>query len=178
MNRLTQTLIGLGLLAGLAMPVAALAAGPGGTCGYGGQHTGRMAQALNLTDEQQTKMQQARDKMRPQFQALRQQMRDNRKAIYELDTTAKDYESKLAALAREQGKLTEQMVVLHGQMRAETQAILTPEQREQAKKLWQQRRDRMQQRMRDGKRGDCPHYNGQGGGRPGPGGMQGQGGMM
>lgn len=174
MKGLTRSLIGLGLLAGLAMPAVAMA-GPGGQGGYGsgqgGPHMDRMAQALNLTDEQQEKMAQVRDKARPEFRKLGRQMRDNRKALFGLDPTAKDYNSKLADLARQQGKLIEQMIVLRGHVRAETDAILTPEQREQAKKLMQERRDRMKDRMRDGKRGDRSWGDRQGQDGRGPGGM-------
>jgi len=156
MNRWIQVLIGAGLVAGLAMPAMACQ-GDKGSCGnFEGKRMERMAQALNLTDEQQQKMQQLHDKVRPQFEALGKQMQENRQALFGLDTQAAGYEDKVAKLAREQGNLVEQMIVLRAKMRAERDALLTAEQRAKSRELMQQRHDRMRERMGDGPQHDRP----------------------
>lgn len=167
MNRWMKALIGIGLVTGLAMPALAFQGGRGCEGGHGERHLQRMAQELNLTDEQQQKIRAIHDKERDSFKQIGQQMRNNRKALYQLDTTDAGYEGKVKQLARKQGELVERMIVLHSRERAAVHAVLTPEQREQAKKLMQQRRERMKERMRDGKGGDRGWE-----GRHGPGGMQ------
>jgi len=143
-----QVLLGAGLVAGLAMPAMACQ-GDKGSCGIEGKRMERMSEALHLTDEQQQKLQQIHDKARPQLEAVGQQMRENRQALFGLDSQAAGYEDQVAKLAREQGKLVEQMVVLRARMRAERDAVLTAEQRAQARELMQQRHERMQQRMQE-----------------------------
>lgn len=168
MNGWTTAIVGVFLVAGLAMPAMAFQGGPDGCKGsHSERHMQRFSQQLNLSDEQQQKIRAIHDKDRESFQKIGQQMRDNRKTLFQLDTTAKDYDAKVKKLARQQGELVERMIVLHSHERADVNAVLTAEQREQAKKLMQQRRDRMKDRMRDGKGGNRGWSD-----RPGPGGMR------
>jgi len=162
-----KSIIGIGLVTGLAMPALAFPGNRGG-CegGHSERHMQRLAQQLNLTDEQQQKIRAIHEQDRDDFRKIGQQMRDNRKALYRLDTSDAGYEARVKKLARGQGELVERMIVLHSRERAEVRALLTPEQRETAQKLKQQRRDRMKDRMRDGK-GDRGWHE-----RQGPGGMQ------
>jgi len=143
-----QVLMGVGLAAGLAMPAMACQ-GDKASCGIEGKRMERMTDKLNLTDAQQQKLQQIHDKARPQLEEIGKQMRENRQALFGLDTQAAGYEDKVAKLARERGKLVEQMVVLRAKQRAERDAVLTAEQRTQARELMQQRHERMQQRMKE-----------------------------
>src|SRR5512140_3679470 len=56
--------------------------GPGGPRkGPGGFMGGRIAQALNLTDEQKAEFKKVMEDQRPQMQTLHQQMRDNRQKL-------------------------------------------------------------------------------------------------
>lgn len=95
----------------------------------------RMAEELELTDEQQEQIKQVYRQSRPRFLKLRDAMEDNRKALRKLDPEDARYRQQVARLAREQGVLVEKMIKARSHVRAKIHAILTPEQREKARDL-------------------------------------------
>jgi Spy/CpxP family protein refolding chaperone len=135
MNK-TMTMIsvlGLGTALSLGMATTA-AASP---CEFGGkQHRyERMADKLDLNDEQRQQLKQIHRKARPQMLDLKDAMQDNREALRKLDPKSAQFNSQVAELARQQGELVTQKIIQHNQVRTSVFAILTPEQREMAKKM-------------------------------------------
>jgi len=134
MKRITTILAGLGVMLGLAMPAMAF---PGDHGPRPGMHQKfeRMAEALELTDEQRRQFKQIHRKARPKLQEIGDAMQDNREALHRLSPADEDYAGQVERLAREQGKLVARMIRVRSRVRAEVYAILTPEQREKAKEL-------------------------------------------
>ena len=99
------------------------------------QAAGRMAQALNLSDEQREQMKQIHRATRDAMMRLRDAMEDNREAFRKLDPASAGYMKRARRLAAERGKLVEKMTVLHARERAKIAAVLTPEQRERMREL-------------------------------------------
>lgn len=89
-----------------------------------------MTRRLELDDDQQQALENVVDAAAPEMNALRESARANRDAIRELDVNDPDYDAKLSNLARENGELASTATLLHGRLRAEINALLTPEQRE------------------------------------------------
>lgn len=89
----------------------------------------RMSKHLDLDETQQQNVSNIVEAARPEFEALRDKARENRKAMRELDTTDPDYSAKLSNLATENGELMASGTILFGRVRAELSAELTDEQR-------------------------------------------------
>jgi protein CpxP len=89
-----------------------------------------LSRRLDLDDTQQQALANVVDAAAPEMSELRESARANRDAIRELDVNDPDYDAKLSNLARENGELASTATLLHGRLRAEMNALLTPEQRE------------------------------------------------
>ena len=110
------------------------------------RHLGR---ELSLTDEQQQLLDNIVSSAQPEIDALRKRADAQRKVIRELDVNDPDYASKLQNAATASGDLASQAILLHGRLRKDIDATLTPEQRDQLKAKrderlarWKERRDR------------------------------------
>jgi len=143
---LVVTALSVALLGGMTMnPTAAFSAGwngPGmggpGTCQKTGQPGPRqqaMAEILGLTAEQQTQIQAIRTEHRQAVAALQQSMRTQRDALRQATQAADFDEAKVRNLAASQAETRTELIVARAKMQHSIQAILTPEQRELAKKL-------------------------------------------
>jgi periplasmic protein CpxP/Spy len=138
----------LAVAAGLAGTVYAQGAGPGS--GFGRRHGGwmlkHMAKKLNLTNAQQgqikTIMQGERAKMQPLMQQLRQNEQAQNAAI-----TGDFNESQARAFAQKQTQIMNDLIVEKQRVKSQIYAVLTPEQRQKALQLMQQREQRHQERM-------------------------------
>lgn len=145
MKPLTKNLIIGGLAAGtLSLGAAQWAiASPGerGDC-YGGRHAHRMshdgdqrfermADRLDLTDEQRKSVRAMLDQSRPQMRELDDKLRANRQALRDLADSDQVDEKQLRKIAKEQGELHSQMIVQRTQMHQQIRKVLTEEQREQ-----------------------------------------------
>ncbi len=131
------------IIAGLGLALfggAALAFGPRG--GDGPAHIERLADQLEVSAEQRTALREVVDTSRPQSRELMDRARANRRAFQALDPLAEDYSSRVEALAVEHGEISAQMLRLRAGQRAEIQAILTEEQRQQAARLREGQRPR------------------------------------
>lgn len=102
----------------------------------------RMAEKLNLSDEQRASMQAIVDESKPEITALREKMRDNRKQLKELAQTSPFNEAEARKLADAQGDLKADMIVLRMQQRSKMHDILTEEQRMQMKEMREKRHSR------------------------------------
>lgn len=116
----------------------------------------RMAERLNLNDSQRSKFKQIHEANRGEMMAIHQAMQKNREALHGLDPAAKNYSSEVARLAAEKAELVKQMVTHRSEVRAEVHAMLTPEQRQQAKQMRMQRKSKgYGDGPRGPGRGDC-----------------------
>jgi Spy/CpxP family protein refolding chaperone len=86
---------------------------------------------LDLDDTQAQKLQNAVDAAKPEFDELQKRLGENRAALQTLDTTDADYSAKLQNLSASNAELAAQMTLLHGRLRAEVHAVLTPEQQQE-----------------------------------------------
>jgi Spy/CpxP family protein refolding chaperone len=89
-----------------------------------------LSRRLDLDDTQQQALANVVNAAAPEMNELRESARANRDAIRELDVNDPDYDAKLSNLAVENGELASTATLLHGRLRAELNALLTPEQRE------------------------------------------------
>lgn len=135
MNRTIKTLF---LTGALTVAGGALAFG-GGHHGMGGKDCNRdrpgMARITELegiTDAQREKLEQLRTEKREATRALRNEMQQNRQALRDAmqDGAADD----VAALARKQSDLVEQMILQRFQAQQKVNGILTDEQRQELAK--------------------------------------------
>ena len=135
MNKAMKMISTLGLATALSLGMAATAGAFPGEFG-GKQHRyERMADKLDLNDGQRQQLKQIHRKARPQMLELKDAMQDNREALRKLDPKSPQFDTQVAELARQQGELVTQKIIQHNQVRASVFAILTPEQREMAKKM-------------------------------------------
>ncbi len=110
-----------------------------------------MTRHLDLDDTQAQTIGNIIEVARPEIDALRDRAKATRKAMHELDVSDSDYGSKLQGLSIEIGALTSEATLLHGRLRAEVFAQLTPEQRERAKEGRRGMRDRFRHRGSEGR---------------------------
>lgn len=89
-----------------------------------------MARRLDLDDTQIEQLTNIVESTKPEMELLRENGRENRKAMRELDVNDQDYGAKLQNLAAAKGELEASSAVLFGRMRADMNAILTPEQQQ------------------------------------------------
>lgn len=91
-----------------------------------------MTRHLDLDDAQSQRISNILEAAKPQIDALRERGQATRKAMHDLDVNDPAYGDKLQQLSIEIGALTSEATLLHGTVRADVFAELTPEQRELA----------------------------------------------
>lgn len=138
----------------LALATTALLAGAGVTLAQGpdhghghfhrGPHMGRMLDSINATDAQRDRIKAIMDSNKAQAKADFRQIAETRRALRDLDPTDSNYNSDVARLADQLAQATRQATVDKAAIRAQVEAVLTPEQRAT---LAQQRADREQRRQ-------------------------------
>jgi len=121
------------------------AAGPGFWSLHGGD--GRLARRIGLSAEQQASIRALVDRARPTALALRDELRSNRVELMDTPTDGPDYDAVVQRVAESNGRLTSELIRHHAQLRAEVQALMTPEQREQAQAVKLELRSRMERRI-------------------------------
>ncbi|MEE9444829.1 MAG: Spy/CpxP family protein refolding chaperone [Cocleimonas sp.] len=112
---------------------------------HGGKRTGmgaKMMQKLNLSAEQQQKMQTLIQEKESRIGPLKREMHEINKTLGKLDTTSPDYKAQIFSLADERAKRAHRMVIEKGEMRMKIEAILSAEQRTQLSQLRQKRQQR------------------------------------
>jgi protein CpxP len=93
----------------------------------------RIARDLNLSDEQKTQAKQVFEDSKSRVEPLMKQLRENRELVKDLGTDGVFDEQKVQETANAQANLMKQMFIEKEKGKAQLFAILTPEQREQAK---------------------------------------------
>lgn len=99
-----------------------------------------LSRRLDLSDEQQQQVQQLMEQAKPKFSALMDDMREQRKAFDQLLMADNPSRDQIEAAVDKQSNAMKQMMLEGAQVRADFFALLTPEQRDQAKTLMQKRR--------------------------------------
>jgi len=89
-----------------------------------------MTRHLELDTTQSQQLSNILETAKPEIEDLRNGLRENREAMHSLATDDPDYGVKLQNLAAHNAELATQMTMLHGTLRAEVHALLTPEQQE------------------------------------------------
>lgn len=140
------TAILMAVAAGLA--TSALAQRPGRGFGH---HSGwmlkHMAKELNLTDAQQTQIKGIMADGKTRTKPLRQQLRQNEQAE-NANINGTFNESQARAFAGKQAQIMSDLMVEKQRTRSQVYAVLTPEQRQKAQQLMQERQQRWQSRMK------------------------------
>jgi len=138
-------------------------AGPqcGDRHGMHGQHTGyveghrdplqRLMRHVDLTDAQQSEIKAILDTSRTDTKNLSQQLRDSRKAMYNLVTGTNYNPERVRDLADEQAKLNAELTVARIDTMHRTLQVLTPEQQAELAKLREQRMTRKKAWLEDHK---------------------------
>jgi periplasmic protein CpxP/Spy len=150
MNKPRKILIATLLGAGLVVAGGAALAHKGGWH-EGGRHgegprmermMERMAERLELDEQQQASIRTLIEEHRPLMQENRQAMRDSRRELHDLVRGDAFDEAALRSLAAEQGERMAGMIVERGLMMRAIRDVLTPEQRAEAEQMLERRMER------------------------------------
>lgn len=106
----------------------------------------RMQRHLDLDETQTQQMSNIFDAAKPEIDALRAALRENREATRSLDTSDPDYSARLQNLSTANADLAGKMTLLHGRLRAEVHAVLTPEQMQMVEERGEHSRGRRHHR--------------------------------
>lgn len=104
--------------------------GGGGPMG----HLKHTLHKLDLTEQQEDEIDALFDNSRADFRDLRDKMMDQRDEFHDLVSADKYNAKKIEAAADAQSKLMKRMMLQGAKLKSDIHAILTPEQREEAKK--------------------------------------------
>lgn len=146
------------LAATIALAATMFAQGHGMRHGRRGWILQRMTKQLNLTEAQQqqvkTILQAERTKIQPAMQQLRQNQQAENAAI-----TGQFDEAKARDFAQKQAALITDITVEKERTKSQIYALLTPEQRQKALQLMQQRQQRRAERMQKKQQGQATPPN-------------------
>ncbi len=108
-----------------------------------------MADHLDLNDTQRTQLRNIVEAARPEFEALREQMRANREALISLDAENPGYSTILNDIATSNGRLASDGTLLFTRVRSEINAVLTDEQRDKLARSKERMRNAIERRARN-----------------------------
>lgn len=158
MSVATRFLMVLALVAGLALAVPTMAQQPPA----GGDQVDQLAEALGLSEQQQTDIRAVIDDLGPQIESL--QERAQRVQMELSDKVGHDYdEAAIRSGAAQLGEITGEMTALSLLLQSKVQAVFTAEQRAELEMQAQRQRQMQEEMMRQ-------QYQQQG--QPQPGGAQ------
>ena len=147
------TILLMGLLA-TALPTAGAIAGGGfgggpmpGVPGNLEFMIERMADHLDLTDDQRVSIENILQAARPEIETLRDQAMANREALDSLDPADPAYDTTLQNIAISNGELATAGTLLMVRVRGEARAVLTEEQIAKLERGKARMKDRMQSRF-------------------------------
>ena len=141
----------LALVAGVAVTLAAQGPHRGfareiGMEGRGGWMLKHMTRELNLTDAQQAQVKSIMQAERAKIEPIMQQLRQNEQAENAIINGNFD-ETQARAFANKQAQLMSDMIVEKQRIKSQIYTVLTPEQRQKALQLMQEREQRRQEHM-------------------------------
>ena len=105
-----------------------------------------MAKQLNLTEAQQTQIKGIMADEKTKIKPMMQQLRQNQQAE-DANINGSFDENQARAFANKQAQLMTDLIVEKERMRSQVYAVLTPEQRQKALQLMQERQQHRQERM-------------------------------
>lgn len=135
----------MALAAGLAATASAQHKG----MGFGrnnGWMLKHMTRQLNLTEAQQTQIKGIMASEKTKIKPMMQQLRQNQQAE-DANMNGSFDENQARAFANKQAQLMTDLIVEKERMRSQVYAVLTPEQRQKALQLMQERQQHRQERM-------------------------------
>lgn len=103
--------------------------------GFGGRGFDRIAEKLNLTDEQKTQVKTIMDDSKTRVKPLMEAMRENHKLAENLGLDGTFNEEEVNRIANTQSETMKQMFIEKEKTKAQIFAVLTPEQRTEAAKM-------------------------------------------
>jgi Spy/CpxP family protein refolding chaperone len=112
-----------------------------------------LTRELELDDTQQQKVENIVTAAEPEMEALHDRVEVNMNAMHELDVSDDNYDVRLNELAAEKGALASEQALLHGRLKAEINAVLTPEQRQQLAEKADTMREHFKERRQKHSRG-------------------------
>lgn len=128
------------------LPAQSPAPSPAPKPGHGME---RLAQKLNLTEDQQARIKAIHQRQRAQMQARQPELKARHQALREAMKDPKTSESELRRRFDAVNDLRFQRLLSARQSRQEIRSVLTPEQQAQADALREQFRSRVRARMRE-----------------------------
>lgn len=136
-----------GLIAFLVMAIVGagavfIFAQKGSRGGFGGRGFDRIAEKLNLTDEQKTQVKTIMDDSKTRIKPLMETMRESRKQAASLGTDGTFNEEQVNQFANSQAETSRQLFIEQEKTKAQIFAVLTPEQRAEAVKMKEQFKDK------------------------------------
>lgn len=99
------------------------------------QRIDRMARHLDLSDEQKSKVQAVFDMHRKQLDTIQSEKMNNRKLLRKNMHADKQNQAKIEKLAKQQGDLVTQKIMIKAKTKSEISKILTSDQREKMKTM-------------------------------------------
>ncbi len=99
------------------------------------QHIDRVSDKLKLTDAQKTQAKQILADSKPRFQPLLERLKETHRTSVDLGANGVFDEQKAQEVAALQAEIVKQLLVEKEKTKAALFAVLTPEQREQAKQM-------------------------------------------
>ncbi len=129
-------------------PPGLFGGGPDGAFPGPGLMIEHMADHLDLDDTQRAQVQNIVEAARPEFEALREQLRANREALQSLATDDPAYATQLNDIAVSNGQLATEGTLLFTRVRNEIHAVLTDEQLEKLARGKERMRQAFEQRSR------------------------------
>jgi len=103
--------------------------------GFGGRGFERIAQKLNLSDEQKTQVKTIMEDSKTRLKPLMESMRESHKQAETLGTDGVFNEEQVNQIANSQSETMKQLFIEKEKTKAQIFAILTPEQRAEAAKM-------------------------------------------
>lgn len=108
----------------------------------------RIAKRLDLTDEQQTAVEQLREQFSAEQKPLKERLHATRDELHNLSSVDSYDEDAVADLADQLGELTKELAVAHLSFRNQLQLLLTEEQRAQMAEFHKKMGSRMERKAR------------------------------
>ena len=144
-----KSIILAAILMALAAGLAATASVQHRSMGFGrnnGWMLKHMTRQLNLTEAQQTQIKGIMASEKTKIKPMMQQLRQNLQAE-DANMNGSFDENQARAFANKQAQLMTDLIVEKERMRSQVYAVLTPEQRQKALQLMQERQQHRQERM-------------------------------
>lgn len=105
-----------------------------------------LSEKLELDRTQRQEIENIVAATKPEMDALRARAETNRNAMHELDVDDANHDARLSNLASEKGAIATEQALIHGRLKSDINAVLTPEQRQELASRAGKMRDGSQRR--------------------------------